>query len=132
MFTILSFCSITREPASPVRVGTVQTPSPRPEMSHDDSQPHEYEDIQELRATSRNDGGSPPDQPNMVAQYTFTQCPAYGPVKIPSIPPHMSHDNLQPPVYEEIQELRATNNSDDDGLPDEPNTFTQCPAYMDQ
>ena len=97
--------------------------SPRPEMSHDDSQPHEYEDIQELRTTNRNDGGSPPDEPNMVAQYTFTQCPAYGPV-----PPHMSHDNLQPPVYKEIQELCATNNSNDGGLPDEPKTFTQCSA----
>ena len=55
---------------------TTSTPPP-PHMSHDNLQPPVYEDIQELRATNRNDGGSPPDEPNMVAQYTFTQCPAY-------------------------------------------------------
>ena len=52
-------------------MGSVKT------VSHDDLRPPVYEDIQELRATTRNDGGSPPDEPNMVAQYTFTECPAY-------------------------------------------------------
>ena len=65
-------------------------------------------------------------QPN-----TFTQCPAYGPVVTPSTPPpppHMSHD-LQPPVYEDIQELRATN-CNDGGLPDEPNMVVQCATTL--
>ena len=100
-------------------------------MSHEDLQPLEYEDIQEMHATNRNDGGIP-NEPN-----TFTQCPAYGPVKIPSTPPpphHMSHDDLQLPVYEDIQELCATSHNDGGSPPDEPNmvaqyTFTQCPAY---
>ena len=110
-----------------------RSPHPsHPEVSHDVFQPHEYEDIQELRAitNNHNDGSSPPDEPNMVAQYTFTQCPAYGPVKKPSTPPpppHMSHDDLRPHMYEDIQELRATNRND--SLPDEPNEFTQCSAY---
>ena len=95
-------------------------------MPHDDLRPHEYEDVQELHATNRNDGGSPPDEPNVL-----TQCPAYGPVKNPStpLPPHMSHDDLQPHVYEDIQELRATNHNDGGSPPDEPNVLTQCPAY---
>ena len=62
-----------------VEVETPSTSPPPPHMLHDDLQPHVYEDIQELRATDRNDGGSLPaaDEPNLVAQYTFTQCPAY-------------------------------------------------------
>ena len=81
-------------------------PPPPPHMSHDDLRLHEYEDIQELRAINRNVGNSPPDEsntsthcpvktpsppqyeelhngdnppddPNIVAQYYFTQCPAY-------------------------------------------------------
>ena len=91
-----------------VEMGQVKTPSPSPptHMSHDDLQLLEYEDIQEMRATDC----SPLDESN-----TFIQCPACRPVKVPSTPPpppHMSHDDLRPPVYEEIQELRVTNCND--------------------
>ena len=121
MFTTDSLLSsTTREPASQdVELGLhpLSPHTPHPETD-DDLRPHEYEDIQELRATSCNDGGLP-DEPNVL-----TQCPAYGPVTVPSTPPSPP-DDLQPPVYEDIRELHANGG----GQPDEPNVFTQCPAY---
>ena len=45
-------------------------------MSHDNLQTHEYEDIQELRATHCNEGGRD-DEPSIPAYSKLTQCPAY-------------------------------------------------------
>lgn len=60
-----------------VEMRSGKTPSsPPPHMSRDDLRPHEYEDVRELRATHRNDGGRE-DEPSIPAYCKLTQCPAY-------------------------------------------------------